>query len=306
MGRHGLGQSLLILHGLHHKGFHTGVGTEKLQPVAQTEVVALADGGHAVGPVQHVGNHPAVGSVAPVIVVAQLQIPVGDPSEPSEPADPAVPADPDLPSYMLGETADAGREYLDRIVFLGDSTTYGIGYYYNQGYTELCPPDQIWTPSSGTLTLSNQSIATVVYPKTGAEIPIVDAVTDAQPDIMLLTLGVNGVSFMDEQWFIDEYTALINTIKTASPNTKIILNSIYPVAKSYGSIQYISNEKIAEANVWIKKIADDTGSKYLNTYEALVDTDGSLPEESHNGDGIHLNGDTFEVVMEYIRTHAYN
>ena len=34
--------------------------------------------------------------------------------------------------------------------------------------------------------------------------------------------------------------------------------------------------------------------------------DGSLPEESHNGDGIHLNGDTFEVVMEYIRTHAYN
>ena len=235
------------------------------------------------------------------------QVPVSDPSDPgSEPSEPSVPAEPDLPAYILGETADAGRDYLDRIVFLGDSTTYGIGYYYNQGYTELCPPDQIWTPSSGTLTLSNQSIATVVYPKTGEEIPIVDAVTDAQPDIMLLTLGVNGVSFMDEQWFIDEYTALINTIKTASPNTKIILNSIYPVAKSYQHIESISNEKIADANVWIKKIADDTGSKYLNTYEALVSEDGSLPEASHNGDGIHLNGETFEVVMEYIRTHAYN
>jgi len=239
--------------------------------------------------------------------LTQLQIPVGDPAEPgSEPTEPPAPANPAMPAFMLGETADGGREYLDRIVFLGDSTTYGIGYYYNQGYTELCPPDQIWTPSSGTLTLSNQSIATVVYPKTGAEIPIVDAVTDAQPDIMLLTLGVNGVSFMDEQWFIDEYTALINTIKGASPDTKIILNSIYPVAKSYQHIESISNEKISAANVWIKKIAEATGSKYLNTYEVLVDTDGSLPEASHNGDGIHLNGDTFEVVMDYIRTHAYN
>jgi len=239
--------------------------------------------------------------------LTDVQIPVSsEPSNPgSEPTDPAVPADPALPASVLGETEDGGREYLDRIVFLGDSTTYGIGYYYNQGYTDLCPPSQIWTPSSGTLTLSNQSIATVVYPKTGAEIPIVDAVTDAQPDIMLLTLGVNGVSFMDEQWFIDEYTALINTIKSASPDTKIILNSIYPVAKSYQHIESISNEKISDANVWIKKIADETGSKYLNTYEVLVDSDGTLPESSHNGDGIHLNGETFGIVMEYIRTHVY-
>ena len=35
----------------------------------------------------------------------------------------------------LGLTADGGRDYLNKIVFLGDSTTYGIGYYYRQGYT---------------------------------------------------------------------------------------------------------------------------------------------------------------------------
>lgn len=213
---------------------------------------------------------------------------------------------PQASAAVLSQTSDAGREYLDKIVFLGDSTTYGIGYYYDQGYTELCPPSQIWTPSSGTLTLSYYSVATVVYPETGEEIPIVDAVTRAQPEIMLLTLGVNGVSFMDEEWFISDYTALINNIKTASPNTKIILNSIYPVAKSYGSIDSISNEKIVAANGWIQRIAEATGCKYLNTYEVLVGPDGALPEDSHNGDGIHLNGETFEIVMEYIRTHAYN
>ncbi len=231
-------------------------------------------------------------------------IPIGDPDsqQPEEPAEPEVPQQ---TGVILGVTEDAGREYLDKIIFLGDSTTYGIGYYYNQGYEALCPPSQIWTPSSGTLTLSNQSTATVVYPATGAEIPIIDAVTDAKPEIMLLTLGVNGVSFMDEQWFIDEYTALINNIKAASPDTKIILNSIYPVAASYKHIDSISNEKILTANGWIERIAEGTGCKYLNTYEVLV-KDGVLPESAHNGDGIHLSGETFGTVMEYIRTHAYN
>ncbi len=229
-------------------------------------------------------------------------IPVGDP-ETEEPTQPTE--TPQQNGVILGVTEDAGREYLDKIIFLGDSTTYGIGYYYGQGYDALCPPSQIWTPSSGTLTLSNQSTATVVYPATGAEIPIIDAVTDAKPEIMLLTLGVNGVSFMDEQWFVDEYTALVNNIKAASPDTKIILNSIYPVAASYKHIDSISNEKILTANGWIERIAEATGSKYLNTYEVLV-KDGVLPESAHNGDGIHLSGETFGVVMEYIRTHAYN
>lgn len=219
---------------------------------------------------------------------------------------PDVTQQPQVSEALLTETADAGREYLDEMIFLGDSTTYGIGYYYNLGYTGLCPPSQIWTPSSGTLALFNYSIATVVYPETGEEIPIADAVAAAKPEYMLLTIGVNGVSVMDEEWFVTDYTALINIIKTASPDTKIILNSIYPVAKSYPSIESISNEKIAAANGWILRIAEETGCKYLNTYEVLVGADGALPEDSHNGDGIHLNGETFEIVMEYIRTHAYN
>ena len=238
-------------------------------------------------------------------------IPVGDPDDPAQSGDPQTPEvsntpDPSVPSYLLGETEDAGREYLDKIIFLGDSTTYGIGYYYNKGYTDLCPPDQIWTPASGTLTLSNQSTATIVYPESGGEITIKEAARLSQPEIILMTLGVNGVSFMDEQWFIDEYTALINSVKEVSPNTKIILNSIYPVASSYQHINSISNEKIATANTWIKKIADQNGCKYLNTYEVLVSEQGTLPESSHNGDGIHLSGETFGIVMQYIRTHAYN
>lgn len=205
----------------------------------------------------------------------------------------------------LTETADAGREYLDKIIFLGDSTTYGIGYYYDRGYTELVSSQNVWTPASGTLTLAYHSTATVVYPETGEELSIVNAVTRAKPEYMVITLGVNGISFMDEEWFIRDYTALVENILSASPDTKIILNSMYPVAASYTHLDEINNEKIIAGNGWIEQVAEATGCRYLNSYEALVGADGFLPESCQNGDGLHLNGETFEIVMNYIRTHEY-
>jgi hypothetical protein len=95
-------------------------------------------------------------------------------------------------SCELAETADAGQAYVDKLTFLGDSTTNGLkAYGVLTGGTSTT---QVWTPASGTLTLSNQSFATIVYPDTGAEMTIVDAVTAKQPEYLVITLGVNGVS----------------------------------------------------------------------------------------------------------------
>jgi len=206
------------------------------------------------------------------------------------------------PSF-LHETEDAGQEYIDRIIFLGDSTTYGLKHYgmLSGGEDTL----QVWTPASGTLTLSYQSVATIVYPEDGSEITIKEAAERRKPEIMVITLGVNGVSFMDEASFKREYTDLVETIKSVSPDTKIILQSIFPVAESYEYKNSINNVKILEANRWILDVAESTGVKYLNTISVLLGEDGWLPEEYHNGDGIHLNPDSFTLVLNYIRTHAY-
>ncbi|MBR1659074.1 MAG: hypothetical protein IJ705_01990 [Oscillospiraceae bacterium] len=226
-----------------------------------------------------------------------------EPSQEPEQEAEEAPA-PSAGTARLGETPDAGHAYLDKITFLGDSTTYGIGYYYNQGYTDLCPPEQVWTPASGTLTLSYYNIATIVYPETEEELTIAEAVERSKPEYLMLTLGVNGVSFMDEEWFLRDYGALIDLIREASPDTKVILNSIYPVAASYKWLNDINNDKIRAANVWIEQLAESKGVRFLNSYECLVGPDGNLPEEDQNGDGIHLNGEAFTKVMEYIRTHA--
>lgn len=230
---------------------------------------------------------------------------------PSEPIDVPVGNTPEeiaaylaeYPDTVLGVTEDAGQEYIDKLTFLGDSTTYGLIHYgmLKDGKNTK----QVWTPASGTLTLSQASFATIVYPETGEEITIVDAVTRSQPEYLVITLGVNGVSFMDEDYFKSEYKKLVESVQTASPDTKIICQSIFPVARSYELLDSINNDKIDAANKWICEVAADCGVKYLDTNSVLRDSEGWLPEEYHNGDGMHLATNSFTLELNNLRTHAW-
>lgn len=207
------------------------------------------------------------------------------------------------PDTVLSQTADAGQEYIDKMVFLGDSTTYGLRYYkmLAGGKQTL----QVWTPESGTLALYNTSFATIVYPETNEQITIAEAVSRKKPEYLVITLGVNGVSTMKEAHFKSEYKAMLERIMAASPDTKIICQSIFPVARSYDMLGSINNEKIRAANKWIVEVAAEVGVKFIDAYSVLCDEEGWLPESYHNGDGIHLHTVSFNIELNNLRTHAY-
>lgn len=52
-------------------------------------------------------------------------------SAPESAVPPTAEPTPELtpPLTILRETADMGQDFIDRFVFLGDSTTYGLAYY---------------------------------------------------------------------------------------------------------------------------------------------------------------------------------
>lgn len=208
-------------------------------------------------------------------------------------------------SVVLKETSDYGQDYIDKIIFVGDSTTNGLKAYgvLSGGKNTK----QVWTPASGTMTLdANITKKTIVYPDSGEEISIPEAAGRKKPEYMVITLGVNGVSFLDEGDFIKYYKKLVNAVKDASPNTKIILQSIFPVTADYSnSGKGITNAKISTANTWVKKVAEECDVKYLDTHSVLKDSSGALPLSRCNGDGIHLNEAGFDLELSYIRKHGY-
>ncbi|MBQ6893360.1 MAG: hypothetical protein IJN48_04065 [Clostridia bacterium] len=198
---------------------------------------------------------------------------------------------------ILSPTDHGGAEYLSKIVFLGDSRTYGLkAFAMLEGGEETT---KVWTPKNGTMSIWDMQFQKVVHPSTGVEMTSAEAASLDKPEILIISLGFNGFEMVGKEYFVSEYVKLISSIKKASPKTNIILQSMFPVCRSY---TYIDNESIKNGNEWILEIAKSTGCFYLNTQEALTDSDGFLLAE-YSTDGCHLTPLGLDVQIEYICTH---
>ena len=144
---------------------------------------------------------------------------------------PAVTPD-SIPTFydetLLAEVAlpegTAPDGYADKLVFYGDSTTHGMKAYKVFGSRDT---KQVWTPTSGTLALFRAATDLVWNPNTQSEMSLADLCKTEKPEYLIMTLGVNGVSMMDETWFKTDYQSLIDIILQNSPDTKLILPGIF-------------------------------------------------------------------------------
>jgi hypothetical protein len=204
---------------------------------------------------------------------------------------------------LLAPTEDMGQAYIDKITFICDSPTYWMWPYglFSDGKASK----QIWTGPEGTMTLAYQGSYKILDPYDRTERPIRAVVERHKPEYIIIALGINGISFMKEKYFTDEYTDLVTSIQRLSPETTIILQSIYPITHRYKHYGNITNAMITEGNSWILKIAEKTGCKYLDTISVLLNDEGNAKDELMRKDGLHPNVDGLKLILEYIRTHGY-
>ncbi len=224
----------------------------------------------------------------------------------SDPADTDTPAvNPNVGQTPLPETPDAGMAYQDKLIFVGDSLTAHL--VAREVLTGGKMTKQVWRTENNMLNLNSEvTAAKIVYPETGESMTIAQAAGKAKPEIMIVTLGTDwGVSFLTETDFKACYTALIRDIQAASPDTTVILQSIFPVT-TYCQSTKLTNEKIDICNGWVREIAAECGCPYLDTQTVLKGADNALkPEYCNSSDGIHLHKEAYVAILQYIRTHAY-
>ena len=222
---------------------------------------------------------------------------VADTDEEGSPAD--TPVD---DGVTLPLTPDAGTSYQDKIIFVGDSLT---AHLINRGVlTGGTDTKQVWRCENNMMNLNSEvTSAKILYPGTGEKMTVAEAAAKAQPEIMIITLGTDwGVAYLSETEFKACYAALIQAIQKASPQTEIILQSIFPVTAGCTSLD---NSKIDTANKWVKAIASENGCHYLDTQSILKDDKNCLKAEYCNStDGIHLGTEAYVAILDYIRTHA--
>lgn len=206
-------------------------------------------------------------------------------------------------SVTLPETADAGQAYQDKLTFLGDSLT---AHLVSRGVlTDGQNTKQVWHTKDNMLNLDSPiTSAKINLPGTDRYVTIAEAAAELKPEILIITLGTDyGVSYLVETDFKAYYTKLVRAIQEASPNTVILLQSIFPVT---AGCKVLSNEKIDRANGWVKAVAAENNCRYLDTQSVLKDENNCLRDSlCISEDGIHLNTEAYRLILSYIRTHAY-
>ena len=121
-----------------------------------------------------------------------------------------------------------------------------------------------------------------------------------------IMLGYNELGWPDVAQFIKYYVKVFDLIKTVNPKAEIYVECIIPVARQitgYGvDPQTENNENIAVFNRAIQEMCEAQKVYYLNVQEALVDSEGYLPDGAAS-DGIHMKKDYCIKWLEYIRSH---
>ncbi len=213
---------------------------------------------------------------------------------------------------VLEQSEDMGRDYIDSFCFFGESTTYHLKSrgVLSKG-KDTC---QVLADESGTAILDpNTKNMYVLHPESGELVPLSEAIRRKKPKYILLTFGLNGaVSKIarGEEYFKACYKGLAEAILEASPSTKIILGSCFPVAENMDMSRYsvdldTLNGYIETINGWTLELCQKEGWRYLNMNEVLTDSRGYLRLEYQVGDGHHLTRDAYLKITEYIRTHGY-
>ena len=210
-----------------------------------------------------------------------------------------------LSSLPLPVTAQQSNTPLKEVSFFGDSTTYGLIRYIVDNNGSLGTPitqlhrDQILVSPDGTFYLRNLPTATVRYQN--SVLKLQDALQSASPKILVVTVGINGLPTWTQEDFTENYNRLLTLIQTATPQTRILLQSVYPTAKERSPrLKAFTKDKIDRLNEWVRSVARENRMEYLNTALVLKDQDGWLHPSYHNGDGMHLNTNGFNQVLNYI------
>ncbi len=214
-----------------------------------------------------------------------------------------------LDELLLSESADAGMTYIDRMIFLGESTTAHLrARGVLSGGTDT---KQVWQDDSGTKRLSSAITSEmIVYPESGESMTIAEACALEKPEYIVLSFGLNGLqSFIAKKsTYVNNYCKLIRAVQKASPDTKIILQTVYPICDVGNFAEDLDtlNANILTLNSWLPEIAATFENvRVVDTASVLRDENNALLPAYDNGDGQHLTTAAYKEILLYLRTHAW-
>ena len=192
---------------------------------------------------------------------------------------------------------------LEGVFFFGESTTAHLAR--SGGVLDTDEERQaVLRDESGTRYLDMRILSSLVLYR-GEQISFAEAVERAKPRVLVLSFGLNGITrwSRDPNTFLRNYRALIEGIQSRSPNTKILLQSVYPVGENtvFSLSKEELNKQIKKLNVAISSLEKEYPNlTYVDTAQLLADESGALRSLYDIGDGIHLTNEAYRIILSFL------
>ena len=190
---------------------------------------------------------------------------------------------PDLHASRVAEF-EAEAVVTGRVIFFGNSITQGGD----------------WAKLTGDSTAINRGIgADLVSSLLGR----VADVTRRKPSKLFILIGINDISKdIPDAVIAAEYRALVDSVRTQSPATRIFVQSILPLNPTVKNFpqHYDKQEHVVAVNRLLRRMAKETGSTYVDLWPIVLDSKNRL-DARLTGDGLHLNNQGYERWVAYLR-----
>ena len=185
----------------------------------------------------------------------------------------------------LGYIVDNAHCETGHVVFVGDSIT------------DSCDLD-LYYPG---LDAYNRGIAGDV---SEGVLQRLDNIVALQPSVVVLLVGTNDYQRCpthSNEHILANYSAILDAIAQRLPDTKVLVQSVYPIAK----VKYINHYRYGHGNIValnaaIADLAARHGYTYADVYSLLVVGDEEMNMD-YSKDGLHPNAAGYTVISGYLR-----
>ena len=193
--------------------------------------------------------------------------------------------------YMTNENSKGAD--LSQVVFVGDSNIM------NMLSTGFLTGKQAWyLPCITSESYFNKKLH-IGYSE---ELLLLDAVKKYKPKTMILNLGTFSTNWISTDVFLNKSNELIEKIKTTSPDTRLILSSLYPIRKGK-NINDFEQKVIDTYNNYILEMAKKYNVSFLNVQSVLKASDGYAIDSYFLDDKFHFTNQGRKVFINYVKTH---
>jgi len=157
-----------------------------------------------------------------------------------------------------------------------------------------------WGELFGDVKVINRGISADV---TQGVIDRMDEIVRHKAAKLFIAIGTNDISrFIPTDTIISNYKIILKRMKEDSPNTKVYIQSVLPVAVEPGSMYSHNNKGILALNKELVKLCQENNITYIDLSPHFANEQGKLKAEFTNDD-LHLLGSAYLLWKDLIQSY---